>query len=52
VRVWNGFIWLRIGSSGGSCKHDTEIFGSIKVGEFVDLPSDYQLLKKDSAPWK
>jgi hypothetical protein len=35
----------------GSCEHSNEPSGSIKVGEFPDLLSDCQLLKKDSAPW-
>jgi hypothetical protein len=33
-----------------SCEHGNEISGSIKGGEFLDYISDYQLLKKDSAP--
>jgi len=28
-RAWTGFIWLRIGTSGG-------LLGSIKGGEFLD----------------
>jgi hypothetical protein len=32
----------------GSCEHGKEPSGSIKVGEFPDYLSDYQLLKKDS----
>jgi hypothetical protein len=24
VRMWTGFIWLRIGSSADSCEHDNE----------------------------
>jgi hypothetical protein len=35
----------------GSCKHGNEPFGSINDWEFLDWLSDYQLLKKDSAPW-
>jgi hypothetical protein len=35
----------------GSCEHGDEPSGYIKGGEFGDLLSDYQLLKKDSAPW-
>jgi hypothetical protein len=31
-----GFIWLRIGTSGGSCKHDYELSDSIKDTEFRD----------------
>jgi hypothetical protein len=40
--VWTGYMWLRIGTSGGL---------SVKGGEFLDCLSDYQLLKKDSNPW-
>lgn len=31
-----------------SCKHGHEPTGSTKVGECLDQPSDYQLLKKAS----
>jgi len=34
-----------------SCKHSTEAQGSIKGGEFLHQLSDYQFLKKSSAPW-
>jgi hypothetical protein len=34
----------------GSCEHGNEPSGSIKVGENIDQVSDYQLLKKVSAP--
>jgi hypothetical protein len=34
----------------GSCEHGNEPSISIKGGEFLDYLSDYQLLKKDSAP--
>jgi hypothetical protein len=33
--VWNGCIWLRIGTSGG--EHGNEPSGSIKGGEFLDI---------------
>jgi hypothetical protein len=33
------------------CEHGTESSGCIKGGEFLDLLSDYQLLKEDSALW-
>jgi hypothetical protein len=36
----------------GSFEHGNEPAGSIKGGEFLDHMSDYQILKKDSAPWK
>jgi hypothetical protein len=35
----------------GSYEHGNEISGSIKGGEFLELLSDCQLLKKDCAPW-
>jgi hypothetical protein len=35
----------------GSCEHCNGSSGSIKVREFLDYLSDYQLLKKDSALW-
>jgi hypothetical protein len=31
----DGFIWLRIGTS-GFCKHGNEPLGSVKGGEFID----------------
>jgi hypothetical protein len=34
----------------GSCEHGNEASGSIKGGGCLDLASDYQLLKDDSAP--
>jgi hypothetical protein len=39
-----------IGSGAGSCEHGREISGCTKDGRFLDLLSDYQLLKKSSAP--
>jgi hypothetical protein len=52
VRLWTGFIWLVMGSSGGWAVVNAEKnFGSIKAGEFLDYLSDYHLFKKDSAPW-
>jgi hypothetical protein len=50
VRVWTIFTWLRIEISSRYCKHSNEALGSIKGKEF-DHPSNYQLLKKDSALW-
>jgi len=34
-----------------SCEHGNEPSGSIMSGELSDHLRDYQLLKKDSAPW-
>jgi hypothetical protein len=33
----------------GSCEHCNEPWGAIKGGEFLELLSNYKLLKKDSA---
>jgi hypothetical protein len=33
--VWAGFIWLRIGTSGGPCEHGNEPSGSIKCWEIL-----------------
>jgi hypothetical protein len=38
------------GPVAGCCKHDNESSASIRGGKFLDQLSDYQLLKKDSAP--
>jgi hypothetical protein len=35
-KLWTGFIWLMIWSSGGSCEHGGETSGSIKGEEFLD----------------
>jgi hypothetical protein len=35
----------------GSYEHGNEPSGSVKGDEFLDQMNDYQLLKKDSAPW-
>jgi hypothetical protein len=32
---WDGFIWLRIGTSGGSCEHSKEASGSVKAWDFL-----------------
>jgi len=34
-----------------SCEYGNESWCFIKVGEFLEQLSDYELLKKDSAPW-
>jgi hypothetical protein len=34
-----------------SCEHGTKLSGSIKGGEFLDLVTDNQVLKKDCASW-
>jgi hypothetical protein len=35
----------------GPCDHGNEPPASVKGEEFLDYLSDYQRLKKDSAPW-
>jgi hypothetical protein len=35
----------------GFYEHRNEISVTIQGGEFLNKLSDYQLLKKDSAPW-
>jgi hypothetical protein len=34
--VWTGLIWLRIGTSAGSCEHGNETSGSIKRWEVLE----------------
>jgi hypothetical protein len=34
--AWIGFIWLRIGTGGGSCDHRNDPSGSVESGEFLD----------------
>jgi hypothetical protein len=48
-RVWIGFMWLKIGTDGGSCEHGNKPSGSIKGGEFFEQLSAYKLFKKDFA---
>jgi hypothetical protein len=33
---WTGLIWLRIGTSGGSCEQVNELSGSIKCWEVLE----------------
>jgi hypothetical protein len=35
----------------GCCEHGNEPSCSMRGGEFLDLLSNYQLLKTDSVPW-
>lgn len=35
----------------GSCEHDNESSDFIKVWEFLNQFSDYEILKKDTVPW-
>jgi hypothetical protein len=34
-RFWNGFVWLRIGDSGGYYGHCDTFLGSVKCWEFL-----------------
>jgi len=34
--AWNGLIWLRRWTEGGTCEYGNELSGSIKCGEFLD----------------
>jgi hypothetical protein len=43
VRARNGFIWLRVGFSMGSCENGNEPLHSINRGEFFDYLSDLYL---------
>jgi hypothetical protein len=45
--VWIGFIWLKIGTSGGVCEHGNELSGSINSWKFLRKLSDWWPLKED-----
>jgi hypothetical protein len=49
VKVWIGFIWPSIGSSGGSCEHSSGTSHSLTEEEFLDCLSDYQLFKNSTS---
>jgi hypothetical protein len=49
--MMTGFNWHKIISSGGSCEHGDEHSGSINILVCLNQLNDYQLLKKDPAPW-
>jgi hypothetical protein len=42
-RMWMGFIWFRIVTSGNTCKYGDEPHGSRKGGKFLDSLNDYKL---------
>jgi hypothetical protein len=44
--VWTGFIWLRLVAVVCACEQTIRTFSSRKGGEFLDLLSNYQLLKE------
>jgi hypothetical protein len=50
-KLWTGDACDSKQGPSGSCEHDNESSCSIKDGEFLDLLSDCQLLKKDCASW-
>jgi hypothetical protein len=35
-KVWTEFIWLKLGTSGGSYEYSNELTGYIKGGGFLD----------------
>jgi hypothetical protein len=39
------------GPVGGCCEHSNKPSGSIKGEEFIDWPSEYWVINKDSAAW-
>jgi hypothetical protein len=43
-KLWTGFIWLRTGTSGGSCEHENEPSVSTKGRKFLVCRSNYWLL--------
>jgi hypothetical protein len=47
-RMGTGFFWLKTSAGGSSCEYGDEPSGSIKVSEFLNQVSSYQLLKKRS----
>jgi hypothetical protein len=51
--LYEGVEWIYLAQNRdqGSCEHGNEPQGPIKDVEFLDLVSDYQLLREDSAPW-
>jgi hypothetical protein len=51
MRVCTRFIWLRIGTSGGSCEQGNEPSGSVKGGEFLYQLICYCPLKMYFASW-
>jgi hypothetical protein len=50
VRMWIGFVWLKIAFTGGLCEHRNATLRSIKGSEFLDLLSDCQFINKNYAP--
>jgi hypothetical protein len=47
---WDGVDWIDLAQE-GTCKHGNGPSGSIKCSEIREYLSDWQLLKKGSAPW-
>jgi hypothetical protein len=35
VKIRTGFVWIRVGSSGGFCEHGNEHSGSVQEGNFL-----------------
>jgi hypothetical protein len=51
MRVWAGFMWLRIVSMMAFCESCIGILGFKKDGVFLDQRNDYWLLKNYCTPW-
>jgi hypothetical protein len=50
IRLWSGFSWPKIVSSGSSCKYGNKPLGSIIDEEFHDRQNNFELVKMDCAP--
>jgi hypothetical protein len=46
MRVWTGFICLRVTTSSGSCEHDNVPLGSLK-GVGISCPTEWLLAAKE-----
>jgi len=51
MKECTGQNYLSIGHNGTLFEYRNEQSGSIKGGEFINLLSEYQLPRNDSAPW-
>jgi hypothetical protein len=47
VRMWAGFICLRMSTSGGICEHGNEPSGFMRGRKFIDNLNEYWPLQKD-----
>jgi hypothetical protein len=51
VKIWTVFNWFIIWSNGEFWWIQSLIFRFHKIREFLGLLNNYQLLKKEHAPW-